>query len=357
MKYYSNYWMSWTWNKLIQMVKENYETEENKDDVICFGSYFFAPASELKRRWEEECGRKFRKIIVYQSEPLVNNHNFKPDHMINNIRSADEIWEYDLENAFRLQSMGFENVKYKPPLMSNSLGHIQNVENPDIDLLFYGSFSSHRAMTLRNLHDGYVMNSDDDLHIFQNMNFVWTWNLKESELDKYIARSKIILNMHPYDGESRQQATRIFYALCNNKQVLSQAGKINYFGDSIYEFQNVQEFGDRLVGLLKNDNWRNKPKNYNKHFLNKSTRSNVAIFYHLNDPNRYGEQIFKLQVKQLFDTADYIHVNSQQHLPLYFSKINRLTTDSSIEQHINSFTLFNPDYKIIRVTDSDIIGV
>lgn len=359
MKYYSNYWMYWTWNKLIKMVQENYETEEHVDDAICFGSYFFAPADQLKKTWEQEENRKFRKLIVYQSEPLVKNHNQATEKMIANIRSADEIWEYDYQNVLLLESLGFTNVKYKPPLLTNSLKIINNVENPDIDLLFYGSFSAYRATVFREFQDGYVSWDDDSLNMIQNLSFIWAHNLKEEDLDKYIARSKVILSMHPYAGESRQQTTRIFYALCNDKTVVAQASDINYFGDSIYQFSGAQDLGNLLVDLVIREGWRTKPKNYNKHFLNKQARSNFAIFYDVAEEYDwqylFESRITNLQHMGLFDTADYIHINHQApYLPLRFNRVNRTTVGQNIEDHIKDFKRHNPDHSIIKVTNAGI---
>lgn len=366
MYYYDSVWMrSWAWTNLVASVQDNYETEENKDDAIFFGAYMTTPISQLRKQVTEECG-PINKLIVYQSEPLTSTHNsinsLFPSYrkIIDSIREADEVWEFDYENALLLQKEGI-NVKYKPPVYTERLNHITTSDNPEIDVLFYGSFSERRAKFIRSFQDGYAYPYDGTEKIFQNFNLVWAWNLSYEKLQKYIANSKIILNLHPYDGESRQQTVRIFYALCNNKTIMSEKSNINYFGDSIHEFHDIQSMGNVLVDLLRNDKWKIKPQNYSKHFLNLKTRSNIAIFYDIEIgddwKNKFSNQVYQLQLKGLYDAADYMHFNHKEDLPMNFYKVNRYTRDLNIDTAINDFRSINSNYKIIKVTNEVICEV
>lgn len=367
MYYYASEWMtSWAWKNLIAMVQENYETEENKDDVIIFGAYMNNAISDLRNQIMRESG-PFNKLIVYQTEPLVSTHNsvnpLFPSYqkIIDKLRDADEVWEFDYENAVLLLKAGI-NVKYKPPVHTNFLNRIKTKDNPEIDVLFYGGFSDRRARLIRTLHDGFAYSlADDSGKIFQNFNLVWTWNLSYEKLEEYIANCKIILNLHPYDGESRQQTVRMFYLLSNNKTIISERADINYFGDSIHEFHDTQSLGNTLVHLLRNNNWKLKSNNYNKHFLNLKTRSNIAIFYDIETNedwrNKYLHQVTQLQVKNLYDPADYIHFNYKEDLPLHFYKVNRYSKDLNIDNEITNFRILNPNHKIIKVTNDSMIEI
>lgn len=354
---------SWAWKNLITMVQENYDTEENKNDAIIFGAYMTTPISFLRKRAIEEHG-KINKLIVYQTEPLVSTHNsvnpLFPSYkkIIDDLREADEVWEFDYQNAVLLLKEGI-NVKYKPPVYTKSLKQFETRDNPEIDVLFYGSFSDRRARLIRTLHDGYAYSlADDTTQIFQNFNLVWTWNLSYHKLQEYIANCKMILNLHPYDGESRQQTVRMFYLLSNDKTIISEKAEINYFGDSIYEFHDTQSLGDTLVHLLRNDNWKKKRNNYNKHFLNLETRSNIAIFYDIDNKEewktKFLNQVYALQVKGLYDSADYMHFNYKEDLPLHFYKVNRFSKNEDMSVEISNFKILNPNYKIIKVSNDSI---
>lgn len=359
MHYYHNSWMTWAWQNLIAMVKENYESEENVNDALVFGAYITTPVSRLRDQITSERG-SINKLIAYQSEPLVSSHNIPRDKIISSLREFDEVWEFDYENVILLLKEGI-NVKYRPPVHTKSLRLIENLENPEIDVLFYGSFSDRRANLIRNFHDGYVYSTEETSRIFQNFNLIWAWNLSYEKLQKYIANSKIILNLHPYDGESRQQTVRMFYPLINDKVIVSEKSSVNYFGDSIHEFSNVQQLGDIIVNQLKDDNWRNKTLNYNKHFLNLGNRSNFAIFYDVDDSGEwekeYQSQIAKLQNLGIYDKADYIHINHKKELPLYFYRVNRHTVNEDIDSHIDMFKNINSQYKIIKITNNQISGL
>lgn len=351
--------MIWAWNNLISMVQENYETEENQDDAIVFGAYMTTPISELRKQIIQERGQ-IKKLIVYQSEPLVESHNIHPTKIIDALREVDEVWDFDYENTLLLLKHGI-NAKYKPPVYTQSLKQINNQENPEIDVLFYGSFSDRRAKLIRSFHDGFVCKNKEEIKIFQNFNFIWSWNLSYDLLNQYIGKSKIILSLHPYDGESRQQTVRMFYPLINDKVVISEKSSINYFGDSIHEFDDIQHLGEILISLLDFDQWKTKPKNFNNHFLNLQTRSNTAIFYDIENnegwQNQFLTQVHSLQIKGIYDKADYIHFNSKEQLPLHFYKVNRYTRGIDVNTEIDNFKFVNSNYKIIKVSNNSIMEV
>jgi hypothetical protein len=75
-------------------------------------------------------------------------------------------------------------------------------------------------------------------------------------LEEMIGRSKIILNINPYEGECRQQQTRIFYPLINNKCVLSQKSSINYYDNLITEYTDWKDLYQKMIHLLENDRWK-----------------------------------------------------------------------------------------------------
>jgi hypothetical protein len=327
------------------MVKENYETPEMLYSSLILGEYVKRSVNDLKK----ELPKENQKIIVYQLEPLVSKHLWSVDNIINNIRDADEVWDYDLQNIEILNRHGID-AKFKPMRFTRSLQRITNLENPDIDLLFFGGMTDYRNKFLNWFWNG------TDPKVFYNLNFVWLKNIVDSKLDEFIGRSKIILNLNPYDGETRQQQTRIFYALINNKCVVSQSSPINYFGDSIIEFTNPHSLNNVLQLLLSNDAWRNKSLNYNRSFA--FQHSNIAIFFNISDcenwSNLFDSTIVDLQYSSWYDRSDYIHIGLESHLilPYNLMKVNRykrIEFGNDTLMDMLKFAKLNPNYKILYI--------
>jgi hypothetical protein len=265
------------WSMFGSSLNNVYGKREESDAIVSLAIHNHVSLENIKEQYKDH------KLIAYQAEPLVENHWFKAENIINNIKHADEIWDYDLENVNLMKSHGI-NAKFKPPLYTRSLKRVKNSENPDIDLLFYGSYTEHRLQLLSNFLNSAIL-VDDNYDLMLNHNLVTIWNVHDKELDEYIGRSKIILNMNPYSGNCRQQQTRIFYNLINNKCVLSEKSAINYYGDMIVEFSGFQDLCDKFCSLIRNDNWKNYTRN------NFSSHSRKFL--------REGEKIFEDQLRNL----------------------------------------------------------
>ena len=357
MFYFYNKYLSDFWLMISQMVDGAYADESYSKSAMLLGSYVHRSVEDQKKEIFS-ANPDFDKIVVYQLEPLVDGHHWKTERLIENLRGADEVWDYDLQNIELLRKYGID-AKFRPPTSVQSLRKINSVDSPDIDLLFYGSYTPHRAEYIQNLYNASMPADLSDLYL--RMNFVWLCGICDDKLDEYIARSKIILNLNPTAEESRQQQTRIFYPLINNKCVVSEKAPINYFGESIVEFNSPQDLAEKVVSLLSNDNWKQKTLNYNKHFTNVNTSSKKAIFYHLYQTgdweNIFTEQIVRLQQKGLFDEADYIHIgiNGNKPLPYTFGKVNRIKYNENTDleadtlSDMQSFCLANPDYKVMYI--------
>lgn len=248
MNFSYNTWLATHWDYLARMLLENYWTPENNDSTIILGTYVHQPVSFFRETVKN-------KLIIYQSEPLIENHWWKIDHIVNNIRGADEIWDYDLQNIEVLKSHGIE-AKFRPPLYTEGQKTVVNTENPDIDVLFYGTFTDHRSkMIYQSVNDAFIPYYHFDMA--NKLNIVTLFNVTGTKLDEYIGRSKIILNVGPYPGDRRQEQTRIYYALTNGKCVLSERASVNNYGDMIVEFSGPQELSEKMLDLLTNDKWKN----------------------------------------------------------------------------------------------------
>lgn len=237
------------WLEIVDMISENYVTNENHDSMVIINSSRNNNINDLKEDpWVKS--KNYNKLIAYQLEPLIEPHYWSVNQMIENIRGADEIWDYDLHNIEVLQKYGID-AKFRPMKYTRSLKTINSDVEKDIDVLFFGSATEHRISMMNKFiwanHPGH------------KPNFVFLNDIYGSQLDNFIARSKIILNFNTWDNpNSRQQQTRIFKLLINEKCVVSEKSLYNYFGNSIYEFNrcDAQDLANKVGHILINELWK-----------------------------------------------------------------------------------------------------
>lgn len=271
------------WHSLSEMIQDVYGHLEKHDTLMMLGNYLFQNPTQYKSMSD--------KVIVYQSEPLVENHWWKTDHILKQLESADEVWDYDIENILLLRKHGIE-AKFRPPTYSDKLKTVTNSENPDIDVLFYGTLTRYR-------YDAIAAVLENWNTVKYDLKFVFVNNFFGQQLDELIGRSKIILNLNPYDGETRQQQTRISHSLINDKCVLSEKSSVNYFGNQIESFKGNKELIDKLYALLLDGDWKKYTTNNYKENSFKMIREGENI---LNIPisNRYVDKnsIISLNIEQ-----------------------------------------------------------
>ena len=249
MKYWYFSRHAFHWISIAKMIEEIYSNDSHPDDVMVLGVHNYFSIRDMKEKMLNFFG-KINKIIVYQLEPLIEGHFHSIEKILKNIEEADEIWEYDLQNMDVLKKYNIE-AKYKPFHRCNSFKTVPYIENPDIDLLFYGTFSIHRATMISQL-------------VFPTEikpAFMWLHDIYDNRLYEFMSRSKIILNLNQQDSYTRQQQPRIAHALSNNKCILSEKNLVNYFGEDIVEFEGCEDGVKKLDFLLTNNNWKNYPKN------------------------------------------------------------------------------------------------
>ena len=204
MRYYYGSRFKEHWEDIAKMVEENYSQDYDDNDCLILSVHLI---KDIHNGVEiiEDYNPDYNKKIVYQLEPLVENHWFGMTDMINCIRDYDEVWDYDLNNIEILKQNGID-AKFKPLIYSENLKRIENKEEPDIDVLFYGTQTTYRIKTISTLIGRYL---------YCDINFISINNVTGSLLDDFISRSKIILDLSNdgYLHQRIQKQTRIFYAL------------------------------------------------------------------------------------------------------------------------------------------------
>lgn len=250
--YYPNLLSEPHWRgELCEMVFENYAVGYENDCVV------FAPhrfdLSQFKQQHPNS------KIIAYQSEPIKDGTGcIDKDCILRALQTADEIWDYDLDNIEILNQHGFE-AKFKPFKYTSSLTVKNEIQHPDIDVLFIGSPTSYRGI----FFEGFNLNPELPNEEFQehlSYKFITAHQVYGDLKIELMNRSKIILSLPSFAGAIQPQG-RLFYYLSNNKCILSQKSQRNYYDDLIVEFDDATDCAYKIRYLLRNDNWR-KYTNY-----------------------------------------------------------------------------------------------
>lgn len=118
-----------------------------------------------------------------------------------------KVWDYSAANVAALRARGVPDAAYVP------IGYAQCLEkippqSEDIDVLFYGCLNDRRRLVLQTLQQ-------------RGVRVQYLYGVFGEERDQVIARSKIVLNVHFYEG-ARIEVARCFYLLINGKFVISE---------------------------------------------------------------------------------------------------------------------------------------
>lgn len=145
--------------------------------------------------------------ILVNLEQLEANTLLPPYYFERLLRHT--VWDYSAANIGLLRSRGARNALQVPLGYVPALKRI-HAGTQDIDVLFYGSLNPRRSAVLDQL--GATGARVEKL-----------FGLYGPERDAFIARAKIVLNMHFYDAKILE-VVRIFYLLANGVFVVSERG-------------------------------------------------------------------------------------------------------------------------------------
>jgi len=149
-----------------------------------------------------------RNSIIYNLEQLDEKNYFYVDPLIKLSRFFD-VWDYSQKNIDVLMASGVARL---PRLMkigtSKSMNRIANADVQDIDVLFYGTMNDRRADVMAQLKKAGV-------------NVVNLFAVYGEERDSYIARSKIVLNVHSHLTYIFE-TVRVSYLMANGKAVVAE---------------------------------------------------------------------------------------------------------------------------------------
>ncbi|MCF1481887.1 MULTISPECIES: hypothetical protein [Rhizobium/Agrobacterium group] len=146
--------------------------------------------------------------IIVNAEPLSATSERTRERVLICLNAGLEIWDYSPANIEILNRIGGRPVKYLQLGFQKELDRIAPAPVRDIDVLFYGSMNERRAEILYGLQArGLVIE-----HLF---------DVYGRERDAWIARSKVVLNMHLLESQIFE-VVRVFYLLINGVAVVGE---------------------------------------------------------------------------------------------------------------------------------------
>jgi hypothetical protein len=163
-----------------------------------------------------------RPYIVYQLECLDDQRGLLsqwPEYWAV-LENAGAIWDYSPSSTAYLLAKAVPNVHHVPPAFHRSLESFRPRPEPDIDILFFGSPHPRRQRVIEALRGlGFHV---VDLHgVFGDTR------------NRYLARAKIVLNIHAWDGLTPLETVRLSLLLANRVFVISEEADHNPYEDGV----------------------------------------------------------------------------------------------------------------------------
>jgi hypothetical protein len=170
--------------------------------------------------------------ILYNLEQVDRGSAWITRELIERFR-RHPLWDFSARNQQALANdHGIEHARLLP------LGHVPALERiapqpyEDVDVLFYGSPNDRRIDVLEQLER-------------RGARVMPLFGVYGRERDAWIARSKIVLNMHYYEAQVFEQV-RVSYLLANERFVVSETGDAE--GEAAWQGGLVFARFDDLVG-------------------------------------------------------------------------------------------------------------
>ena len=184
-----------------------------------------------------------KNLTLFNLEQIQLSSPWMSQSYLNILRSYP-VWDYSYRNIQELKKLGINNVTHCGIGYEPELTKIPPSEE-DIDVLLYGSLSDRRINILKELKN-------------KGLNVVGLFGAYGEKRDKYIARSKIILNIHYYEARVFE-IIRVSYLLANKKFVISEVGQDNDLEKPFAKgmvFSTYKELVEKCIEYLKEEGHR-----------------------------------------------------------------------------------------------------
>jgi hypothetical protein len=185
-----------------------------------------------------------KKPIFYNLEQLGDDSPWMALPAFVDLLRRYPTWDYSEANIEYLAALGLPRPTYVPIGYVPELTRIAPAAE-DIDVLFYGMLSKRRYAVLRDLHD-------------KGLRVKWLSGILGASRDAWIARSKVVLNIHYWDAKIFEIA-RVSYLLANRRAVVSERGADPALENELacgVAFADYDELVDRCVELVGDERAR-----------------------------------------------------------------------------------------------------
>jgi tetratricopeptide (TPR) repeat protein len=145
--------------------------------------------------------------ILYNTEQVEQSKTWMTSRYLELLRSHT-VWDYSRANVAALRRLGVDDIQHVPVGYVAQLTRIEAAPE-DVDVVFVGSINDRRARILHELAQrGFSVKA--------------LCGVYGAERDAWLARGRIILNTHFYDG-SPFEIVRVSYLLANTRFVVSES--------------------------------------------------------------------------------------------------------------------------------------
>lgn len=155
--------------------------------------------------------------IIFNLEQVTASNWLRGAYL--DLLKSHEVWDYSQVNIRELAKHDIQARLVRIGWMEKNT--IPDNHHKDIDVLFYGSMSDRRKRALQSI-------ADTGLHV-QVLSGVYG-----KERDAFIARSKVVVNIHYYDG-GILEPVRLSYLVGNGITVVSESGADKQLDNDFFE--------------------------------------------------------------------------------------------------------------------------
>jgi hypothetical protein len=216
------------------MLENTYGQSSTYNNTVIVLGYHLLPSLEVVRNLYPG-----KRVIVYQLEQHEVRRPWTTKKNKQILLSADEVWDYDIDNIEWLQRLWGVKSTLHPVRYTRALRGADNFK-PQNDIVFYGAHNARRDQIIDQLR-------------WNKLDVKWIGAYGDDLLTS-IQDSKIVLNLHHY-MPPRQEQTRIFIPIINGRCVISERSPRNYFDNMIIEVNTVEDMVLKCREMLTNDNW------------------------------------------------------------------------------------------------------
>ena len=183
--------------------------------------------------------------IVFNTEQIESNTEEWRERIIKLANRNIELWDYSLFNIKFTQDKTNIKAKLFEIGYQRELNRITHKKTKKVDVLFYGSINDRRKIIIDKL-------------IEKNIKVKCLFGVYVKDRDDWIAKSKLVLNMHMYDSKIFE-IIRVFYLMTNGVPVVAEYDdktKIN--NNFLMGIKTVpyNELVEMIVHLVNSENER-----------------------------------------------------------------------------------------------------